>query len=51
MFFPAAGKPFGWQDPALWRAYGAWMQQNGLVRNGADAGQAVTNEFLAGQGI
>jgi putative hydroxymethylpyrimidine transport system substrate-binding protein len=50
-FFPAAGKPFGWQDPAQWRAYGAWMQQNGLVRNGADAGQAVTNEFLAGQGI
>jgi putative hydroxymethylpyrimidine transport system substrate-binding protein len=51
VFFPPAGKPFGWQDPARWRAYGAWMQQNGLVPNGADAGQAVTNEFLAGEGI
>ena len=50
-FFPAGGKPFGWQDPAQWTRYGAWMLDNELVKNPPDAGRALTNEFLAGQGI
>jgi putative hydroxymethylpyrimidine transport system substrate-binding protein len=50
-FFPPAGKPFGWQDTAKWRAYGLWMQHNGLLKHPANAQNALTNEFLAGQGI
>jgi putative hydroxymethylpyrimidine transport system substrate-binding protein len=50
-FTPPAGKPFGWQDPAAWRAYGLWMQRNKLLKHPANAQDALTNEFLAGQGI
>jgi len=50
-FFPAGGKPFGWQDPGQWTRYGAWMLDNELVKSPPDAGRALTNEFLAGQGI
>jgi putative hydroxymethylpyrimidine transport system substrate-binding protein len=52
VFFPdREGRPFGWQDPAQWRAYGMWMQRNGLVTKAPEAQDALTNEFLAGQGI
>lgn len=51
VFFPEdAGKPFGWQDPRAWDAYGSWMLEQGLVRRDPRAGAvALTNEFLAGQ--
>jgi putative hydroxymethylpyrimidine transport system substrate-binding protein len=52
VFFPSdSSKPFGWMDPAEWAAYGNWMARNRLVRNPPDAGAALTNEFLPGQGI
>jgi putative hydroxymethylpyrimidine transport system substrate-binding protein len=51
VFFPAAGKPFGWMDPTEWARYGHWMQDNELVSNPPDAQRALTNEFLPGQGI
>jgi putative hydroxymethylpyrimidine transport system substrate-binding protein len=52
VFFPAdTAKPFGTMDPAEWSAYGAWMARNRLLRNPPDAGAALTNEFLPGQGI
>jgi putative hydroxymethylpyrimidine transport system substrate-binding protein len=51
-FFPAdRTKPFGWQDPAQWTRYGAWMLDNELVQRPPDAGRALTNEFLPGQGL
>jgi putative hydroxymethylpyrimidine transport system substrate-binding protein len=51
VFFPAdAAKPFGAMDPAQWAAYGDWMARNRLLRNPPDAGRALTNEFLPGQG-
>jgi putative hydroxymethylpyrimidine transport system substrate-binding protein len=50
VFFPPAGKPFGWQDPAAWNAYGNWMFAHGLLATRPDAGIALTDEFLAGQG-
>lgn len=50
-FFPAAGKPWGWQSPAAWNAYGRWMFDNNLLGVDPHAGAAaLTNEFLAGQG-
>jgi putative hydroxymethylpyrimidine transport system substrate-binding protein len=51
-FFPAdRRKPFGWQDPAQWTRYGAWMLDNQLVQRPPEAGRALTNEFLPGEGI
>ena len=51
-FFPADGdKPFGWQEPRAWDAYGAWMFEHDLLGVRPNAGStALTNEFLAGQG-
>jgi putative hydroxymethylpyrimidine transport system substrate-binding protein len=52
VFFPAdASKPFGWMNPAEWASYGDWMARNRLVRKPPDAGRALTDEFLPGQGI
>jgi putative hydroxymethylpyrimidine transport system substrate-binding protein len=50
VFFPEEGKPFGWQEPADWQAYGSWMFDQGLLDARPDATVALTNEFLAGQG-
>jgi putative hydroxymethylpyrimidine transport system substrate-binding protein len=44
-------RPFGWQDPAQWRAYVAWMRSNGLLTRPGVAAAALTNEFLPGQGV
>ena len=51
-FFPAdSSKPFGYQDPRLWSAYGDWMLRNQLLTRPPNAGDALTNEFLPGQGV
>jgi putative hydroxymethylpyrimidine transport system substrate-binding protein len=52
-FFPSgadAGKPWGWEDPAQWAAYGQWMLSNRLVSRSLAFDGASTNEVLAGQG-
>ncbi len=51
VFFPKGDKTFGWQDPAKWDAYGRWMQENGLLKQPPNAGRALTNEFLPGEGL
>ncbi len=45
----APSQPFGYQNPYAWRAFGVWMHQHGLLSN-ANAGLAITDEFLPGQG-
>jgi putative hydroxymethylpyrimidine transport system substrate-binding protein len=51
VFFPAdRAQPFGFMNPAEWDAYGTWMARNRLLRTSPDAGRALTNEFLPGQG-
>ena len=48
----SAGRPFGWQEPSAWAAFGKWMFANRLIKR--DPGQGLppfTNEFLPGQGI
>lgn len=47
-FLPAAGKPFGWQDPARWRAFAGWMVANELLGAGSSARGAFTNAYLPG---
>jgi putative hydroxymethylpyrimidine transport system substrate-binding protein len=52
-YFPSgadSGKPWGWQDPAQWSAYGQWMLSNRLISNQSAVIDASTNELLAGQG-
>ena len=52
VFFPAdADKAFGYQDPADWQRYIDWMDEQGLISERQSAGQAMTNEFLAGEGL
>jgi putative hydroxymethylpyrimidine transport system substrate-binding protein len=52
VFFPSnRDKPFGWQEPSQWDAYGRWMYANKLLKRQPDAGSALTNEFLPGQGL
>jgi len=52
VFFPTdEDRPFGWQDPDQWDAYGRWMEENGLLRQPPNAARALTNEFLAGEGL
>jgi putative hydroxymethylpyrimidine transport system substrate-binding protein len=52
VFFPAdPERPFGYQDTAEWQRYADWMLEAGLIRRRQVAEQAVTNEFLAGEGL
>jgi putative hydroxymethylpyrimidine transport system substrate-binding protein len=52
VFFPEdESKPWGFQEPAEWIAYGEWMRKNGLLKGKAQADAALTNEFLPGQGL
>ncbi len=45
-FLPPHGRPYGWQDPAKWKSFGGWMQDNGLISSGV-AG-ASSNAYLPG---
>jgi putative hydroxymethylpyrimidine transport system substrate-binding protein len=52
VFFPDdEERPWGWQEPAEWDAYGRWMQENGLLKQPPNAARALTNEFLPGEGL
>ncbi len=44
------GKTFGAQNPLVWRTFANWMLTNGLLTVRSDAGLAVDNEFLPGEG-
>jgi len=45
-------RPFGWQEPSAWAAFGSWMLAHKLIQHDPNAGlPPFTNEFLPGQGI
>jgi putative hydroxymethylpyrimidine transport system substrate-binding protein len=49
---PAGGKPFGFQNPTSWSAFGSWMFNHGLIhRDPNTVLPPFTNEFLPGEGI
>jgi putative hydroxymethylpyrimidine transport system substrate-binding protein len=49
---PAAGKPYGWQEPAAWAAFANWMFSQHLLNNNPNTAlPPFTNEYLPGQGI
>jgi putative hydroxymethylpyrimidine transport system substrate-binding protein len=46
------GKPFGWQSPSAWAAFGDWMFTHKLIEHDPNSGlPPFTDEFLPGQGI
>ncbi len=51
LFFPPAGKPFGWQSPPQWDAFAAWMEDSQLLENPADPQASYDNELLPGSGL
>ena len=52
VFFPEdRDKPFGWQEPREWDAYGRWMFEQKLLKQQPNAEAALTNEFLPGEGL
>jgi len=51
VLFPAARKPFGWQEPSQWQIFADWMKRNELLAKPVDSAQAFTNEFLPGEGL
>ena len=51
LFSPPRGKPFAWQDPEQWDAFGAWMEDNRLLEGPPDTRRAFTNELLPGAGL
>ena len=50
IFEPPAGKPFGYQDPAQWQAFAAFMKRAGLLQGAGGAAGAFTNSLLPGLG-
>jgi len=45
-------KPYGWQDPTAWAAFGSWMFTRGLLTHDPNGAlPPFTDEFLPGQGI
>ena len=51
LFFPPEGKPFGWQDPAQWDEFSAWMKDNQLLENAPDPAASYDNSLLPGAGL
>ncbi len=51
LFFPPEGQPFGWQDPAQWDAFSAWMKENQLLENPPDPRSSFDNDLLPGAGL
>ena len=50
---PAGGKPYGYQNPSQWEAFGNWMLAHGLLHQNPNstALPPFTNEFLPGEGL
>lgn len=52
-FFPSgknAKRPWGWLDTDEWADYGEWMLKNGVLPKQIPLDNAVTTDFLAGEG-
>jgi putative hydroxymethylpyrimidine transport system substrate-binding protein len=51
LFFPPRGRPFGWQDPAQWDAFAAWMKDGRLLERPPDPRASYDNKLLPGFGL
>jgi putative hydroxymethylpyrimidine transport system substrate-binding protein len=50
-FLPPEGQPYGYQDPAEWDEFAAWMTENDVVQDIGNPRDAFTNELLPGAGL
>ena len=51
LFFPPDDQPFGWQEPAQWDEFSAWMKENQLLENPPDPAGSYDNALLPGAGL
>jgi putative hydroxymethylpyrimidine transport system substrate-binding protein len=51
LFLAPEGKPYGWQNPAEWDAFAAWMQENQLLERPPDVSASFDNGLLPGSGL
>ena len=51
LFFPPEGRPYGWQDPAQWDAFSAWMKESNLLEQPPDPAGSHDNALLPGAGL
>ena len=51
LFLPPEGRPYGWQEPEEWGAFGTWMRENELLERLPEPERTFTNDFLPGQGL
>ena len=51
LMVPPEGKPFAWQDPKEWDAFGAWMQEKNLLDEPPDVPASFDNSLLPGAGL
>jgi putative hydroxymethylpyrimidine transport system substrate-binding protein len=42
-------KPFGYMDPARWKAFVGWMRDNGLIESLPEPGELLSNSYLSGE--
>jgi putative hydroxymethylpyrimidine transport system substrate-binding protein len=49
LYAPPPGRPFGWQEPREWNAFGRFMRAAGLIDKSPDG--AFTNDLLPGSGL
>ena len=40
------GHPYGFMDPAQWRAYAGWMAEHDLISSAPKTSDVLTNELL-----
>ncbi|HLI60373.1 MAG TPA: ABC transporter substrate-binding protein [Solirubrobacteraceae bacterium] len=48
--FPGPGRPWGWQDPGQWRAFGRFLTAQQVISTPSAWAGAGPNDLLAGQG-
>jgi putative hydroxymethylpyrimidine transport system substrate-binding protein len=51
LFPEGSGKPWGYLDVEQWRAYGAWMFGEHLLKQRPDIGATLTDKLLPGEGL
>jgi putative hydroxymethylpyrimidine transport system substrate-binding protein len=44
-------KPYGYMDPARWKAFAGWMRDNGLIDSLPEPGELLSNDYLPGAEI
>jgi putative hydroxymethylpyrimidine transport system substrate-binding protein len=44
-----APRPYGYMDPAEWRAFAGWMRDNGLIESLPEPGELLSNAYLFGE--